>query len=507
MSMTQSKSSSLSLRRGLLWLPILALVAIAGVVAGFFLPTGSEPDAEFTKIATSTPEHELATKMVPPVAEASPRVAPRPIRSSHEFPLSAADMRDTQESPAIAIDHKGRIYLAWASKTSGVERTLYFTTAADRTLAFDEPRVIAKTGIFKSGGGAPGRGGHERRMLPRIAIAGDSLLVAWCDAPMDGSSVRMLLSESRDGGQSFGDPVPVNQSDAARPTFTALAANESGQVVASWLDCRSGPQKVFAAIRPVGSSVFTEEFMVFGGQDDKGVCPCCPTESCVLADSTVLVAYRSQVDGFRDTWICRRSPGSDRTISTPMPVVPPTWKFDGCPHDGPSLAVSGEWVHVAWMDAHTGRQRTYYGRAKLADMKFDVQELNAAGPGTQGNAKLSIDHAGRLHAVWEESLEDEESPAAEQSKSAEGKKGDGGHQHALPTGAGRVIMHACSQRADGQFESAKPVSPSPGHFQLRPAIASGPDGLLVSAWMELDESGKRVVITVISGEDQTNAKP
>jgi hypothetical protein len=261
---------------------------------------------------------------------------------------------------------------------------------------------------------------------------------------------------------------------------------------------------VFAAVRPAGSEEFLADRLVFAGPNETGVCPCCPTETRFHADGTVLVAYRSQVDGYRDTWICRGDPGTGFAFSAPVPVVPPTWKFDGCPHDGPSLAISQEWVHVAWMDAHTGRQRVYYGRAKWADLKFTVQELHSAGPGTQGNPKLCLDAEGRLHAVWEESLQEEPLPSAEHAAGA------GGHHHSreasghgVTSGAGRAIMYACSPRADGQFESPQPVSPKPGHFQIRPAVAagnSGKSGSLVAAWMEISESGKRLVVTTITNQ-------
>jgi hypothetical protein len=117
-----------------------------------------------------------------------------------------------------------------------------------------------------------------------------------------------------------------------------------------------------------------------------------------------------------------------------------------------------------------------------------VQELHAAGPGTQGNVKLAVDHGGGLHAVWEESLADE--PLAQ----ADASGGHAGHQHGPPTGAGRAIMHAYAPLGEGRFHPPQAVRPRAGCFQSRPAIACGADGLVVIAWTELDEAGKRVVI-------------
>jgi hypothetical protein len=486
MSISTTSSTPGGSRR-LMWLPAVALLVIIGGTAGYLLPSGESPAS-----ADRVGVEQTA------IAHAS---TPSSVGWLHEFPLSAEDVRDTQEMPAIAIDGAGRIALAWASKDSAASRRLLLTTSANRGRSFSDPRTIASSGIFKSGGGTSGRGGHERRMLPRMMFGGDSIALAWCDAPLDGSSVRMLIAQSRDGGQSFTDPAAIHFNDAARPTFTSLSANESGHIAASWLDCRHGPQQVFAAVRRAGSERFDEDAVVFAGENEQGVCPCCPTASHVTRDGVVLVAYRSQVDGYRDIWICRHDP-EQAGFTTPMPVVPPTWKFDGCPHDGPSLAVSGETVHVAWMAAHSGRQRAYYGRAKLADMKFQVQELNAPGPGTQGNVALRVDAAGCLHALWEESLADE--PAVATSEGGAGDKASeaGAHQHGPPAGAGRVVMYAFSPQADGRFSRPVALRPQPGRFQMRPAIACGTDGLIVAAWMELDEKGKRVVVASLKNFEQ-----
>jgi hypothetical protein len=115
--------------------------------------------------------------------------------------------------------------------------------------------------------------------------------------------------------------------------------------------------------------------------------------------------------------------------------------------------------------------------------------------GAQGNAKLCVDASGRLHAVWEESLP--ENPTLETRQSA----GQGSHQHSPAAGSGRVIMHACSNLADGQFKAPQPILARPGRFQTRPAIACGTGGLIVVAWNELDENGKRVVVTRLEQQD------
>jgi hypothetical protein len=483
--MTNSSSSNATFSRGGLpiWLPFLTVLALSGLAAGYFWP----PKASVT---TESPAAPNSDGIDSPAASAPDLI--------QEFPLPAADVRDTQQAPSLAVGPDCQVYVSWESKSGEATKALMFTAAPNSTAAFEQPRVVAASGIFKSGGGS--RGGHERRMLPRVASYGRTVAVAWSDAPADGSRVQMLLAESLDGGQSFGKPVVVHASTEARPTFIAMAANSQGRIAASWLDCRTGPQQVYAAVRPAADAEFVADSLVCAGQNDQGVCPCCPTASLVMEDGRVLVAYRGLADGYRDTWISQFNPNAPAKFSEPVAVVPPTWKFDGCPHDGPALAAAGEWLHVAWTDAHSGRQRAYFGRARLSDLKFVAQELNAAGPGTQGNVKLAINDSGGVHAVWEESL-------TEELPTDSGSGSPSGHQHALPTGAGRVIVHAYAPQGDGRFGPAQAVRPQPGSFQTRPAVACGAGGELVIAWTELDESGKRVVVVRRSLGERTALQP
>jgi hypothetical protein len=471
-----------------LWLIGAAGLALAGLAAGYLVPTNGQPTAES---AASLPVDSVGatanTTVDRGVAPSQPATAP----PTHEFALSAADIRDSQEAPAVAVDARGRICLAWASKTAEAERTLFVAVSDDDGNTFSDPRVIRTSGVFKSSSQSKGKsGGFERRMVPLLAAYGDTIVLAWGEAPADGSTIRMMLAESHDGGQSFGEPICVHRGEDARPTFNCLAVNSDGQTVCGWLDSRGGAQQPFAAVRPAGAGQFDSETQVYAGSEGGGVCPCCLTSAAVADDGKLYVAYRNDADGYRDIWLSTRS-DHDATFAS-VPVTSPSWQFDGCPHDGPSLQCCQGRLHVAWMDAHTGKQRAYYGRATVDDLRFEVHPLHPSGPGTQGNAKLCADAAGRLHAVWEESFADE--PGDDRPDE---KGGHGGHQHGPPTGAGRVVMYAVSPLADGQFAPARPIAPQPKRFQTRPAIACGGRGIVV-AWNELDEAGKRVVVTRLS---------
>jgi hypothetical protein len=417
-----------------------------------------------------------ATVCPPPEAPVAPAV--------QSFALTAADAKETMEAPTLATDAAGNVFVAWASRTGENERTLFVARSDGAGRAFDPPALVTKSGVYKAVSQMKGQTiARELKMAPHLVSTGGAVQLAWTEALPNGAGVRSVVAASADG-RAFGAPVPFHDGTASRSTFTALAAGPNGALLASWLDNRNGPQQCFAAERKPGASAFESALQVYAGEPGKGVCPCCPTAALVGSDGTLYVAFRNVANGFRDIFVGAKKPGSQ--AFEVVPVVPPAWTFNGCPHDGPSLARVGDTLHVAWMDARTGTQRCYHASAKLSDMKFGAaRELNADGPGSQGNPQLFADAAGTLHAVWEESL------GAEPAAAGAGHK----HEPAAPqAGAGgRAIVYRSF--ANGAFGPARAVAAKPGAFQSRPALTGAPTGEIVVAWNELGETGKTVCVT------------
>jgi hypothetical protein len=220
-------------------------------------------------------------------------------------------------------------------------------------------------------------------------------------------------------------------------------------------------------------------------------------------ERSAFVAFRNSDSGHRDIWLTRAGATGQGQIqsafSAPVPVSPDPWSFNGCPHDAPSLAVVGDRLHIAWMDAHTGTGRVYHAAAPLADLSFHPQPLSPDAPGTQGHPKLAADRNGLVHAVWDEGLAPE-APAPASVKAHQ-------HQHSTPTagGAGRAIRYAVSRDGGASFQTPHTLVPSPGVYQLQPAIAVGPDGTVFVAWNEIDQDGKHVVCARLIPPDRTQS--
>jgi hypothetical protein len=410
------------------------------------------------------------------------------------FALRPGDVTSDRETPALTVAPDGTIVLAWASQANVGDnvRTLYVARSTDGGTTFAAPVAVRSVPIYRYTSGRSSRS-PERTMafsthvLPRLVVAGDSVVLGWVEAIDGGPTVKFFVARSRDGGKSFSEPIPVHGKDASKPGFTTLTVATDGTLVAAWLDGRNQGQQPFFAARPMGSEGFEPERLVFAGPEGQGICPCCDLAAVRMPDGSDLVAFRNSDSGHRDIWFARAPGGA--AFGPPAPLSPDNWTFEGCPHDGPSLALDRDGLCAVWMSAHTGRNRVYVARTPLSDLAWTPRELSPSTPGAQGHPKLATAGAGKLYAVWDESLD-----AAGGAPASKTGHGAGyGHGPAL-SGSGRAVMLAATTDGSSRFRSASPVAPRPGVFQLNPAIAVAPDGAVLVAWNEIDTAGKRVVI-------------
>lgn len=486
------------------------------------------------------------------------------VTAEHRFPLTKEDMNEQMEAPALAVDGQ-HVYLAWVSETGSDQRTLFWTHSNDGGATFAEPRSLRTTGIHTSVSESRGRKVARRlRTMPHLAVQAGTVYLAWVDGGPSVDSVVMRLVQSTDQGATFSEPVAVHQSLAARPTYTGMHVGADGTVVCSWLDNRNRVQQPYASVRRPGATQFEMERMVYAGPDGRGICPCCPTQPMLSSNGDLFVAFRGNEADYRDIWIGRLPVGAQE-FEAPRAIIAPTWQFEGCPHDGPTLGIGSPGtgsneadqplLHVAWMDARIGLERVYYSQAACDDLAFPPVSMPFPGltvadsgavvglpspppesPTSSQTHPHLIVQGTRLQLVWDETLAPAVASGNEASSAAKNSRVDlpGGHEHgetrreskpvalrdvqengvgqtaagranplttAEATSAttadpvtGRVIMYAKSVDGGRSFTSPLALQPRVGAFQTRPKLAAASDGKAYVAWMELDRSGKQLVI-------------
>jgi len=268
-------------------------------------------------------------------------------------------------NPSLAAS--GRfIALAWGATTADGATSIYAATSRDAGATFGSPtRVDDGSGQANVSGEQP-----PRVTLVRRPGRDPAIVIVWTAKGAVGT--RLLLARSDDGGRSFTRPKALPDTDTpGNRGWQAIATVGDGQVVAIWLDHRelartaggaamdhaghehgAGPaQQADAAARAQLSKLF------FGNVEDAssarpltgGVCYCCKTSIAAGADGSIYAAWRQVYPGNVRDIAFTMSRDRGRTFTPPLRVSEDQWVLDGCPENGPALAVDGRnRVHVVW---------------------------------------------------------------------------------------------------------------------------------------------------------------
>ena len=485
-------------RRGRSIAPFIAiLVIISGAATGAFVRFKQNAAPEpVLQGGSDVAHHRLDRNSQPPLQ--ATEVSMLDHRSI--FPLGTDDIEDTIEAPSLAVSSSGITYLAWATKTGPQERTLMMSRSEDNGKSWATPWKVTQSPIHVAVSEMRGRRIERHlHLLPHLATYKERLYLSWVRGGKDRSEVALLLATSDDKGETFNAPLRVHQSDQARPTFTSLAVSSEGDVACAWLDNRNDVQQCYMAVKTNELDAFMPEMLVDPGQDSRGVCPCCPTATAFAPDRSVWVAYRGQVDGMRDVWTATWRPG-DASPSAPLRANQPTWKFDGCPHDGPMLVPLQSKTAIAWMDAHQGMSRVFVNQLALNDAsKWQhgiATEIAPRFSGTQEQPCLIVEKSmkassPKFFAAWSATA-----IAPDHTGASVGLDEKSSHSHATnaTSGASRAIHFATSIDGGKTFSPAVMIAPRENAFQSRVKLASGHHGEVFVAYFELSSEGKRLVV-------------
>ena len=267
-------------------------------------------------------------------------------------PLGCAD----SATPAFAPD--GTLLLTWTQ-----DQKVWFARSKDFGESWTLPLRIgdASTG-FDGGGDA----------RPQLAAdAAGHVLIAYDTFKDEHWNAQIWLASSSDGGAHF-DAPRVFEPASASERLPALDVPASGRILMAWQDKRlSGPQQ-----RPGASIAYA--WSADGGRTFSPStlaadisCECCRIAVTNSPDGSPILAFRTIFPGeVRDHVILRFLPSG--IAGKPERVSIDDWATDACPHQGPSIAVSGNGtVHVAWYTQGTARQGLFYASSSRAGTAFD----------------------------------------------------------------------------------------------------------------------------------------
>jgi hypothetical protein len=322
----------------------------------------------------------------------------------------SADVIDAAE-PSIAADASGNVFVVYVEHSGKAADVILQKLDVTGKPSGEKVRVNPAAGEAKAWRGDP----------PTIAIGKDNTIyIGWtrklADEKAKGND--LMLSTSRDGGRTFGEPAIVN--DGTKPAshgMHSLAVDSMGVYVA-WLDERNialqthDMEKMGAAMAhhedtEPNSEVFYS-YSTDGGKTfsknakiASDVCPCCKT-TLLSANGAIYVAWRQVLKGdHRHIAVARStamSTGGDMVFSAGVIVSDDNWQINACPVSGAALSANGNTLDVMWYTAGAaGQAGMYFSRSTDAGKTFGPRVLvsNEATSGTpvmlgQGNAAMAV---------------------------------------------------------------------------------------------------------------------
>jgi len=332
----------------------------------------------------------------------------------------------------VSLASTGRVVTAvWSAASRDGATDIMSATSQDGGETFG-PRVRVND--------TPGDARVNGEQPPRVVVTSrgsglPQVTVIWTSKGGTLNSGTVLrTARSIDGGKTFQASTLVPGTDAAgNRGWEGLGADAGGRVRAVWLDHRrmaapdaartaAAHQHVHgesgaaptAAGKPDGVAMAQKSDLYFDALDDAapprpitaGVCYCCKTALAFANTDDVYLAWRHVYPGnFRDIAFVRSKDGG-RTFAPPVRVSSDNWMLEGCPDDGPTMAVdrAGR-IHIVWpavvSDGAAPVKALFH--AVSTDGEHFSPRRRLPSEGQANHPQLTVAPDGSLVAAWDES--------------------------------------------------------------------------------------------------------
>jgi hypothetical protein len=345
----------------------------------------------------------------------------------HASAREVTDLAVPDRANAYAsIATSGRLaVIAWGAATTDGATDVYAAVSQDGGRTFGGPsRVNGGTDLANLSGEQP-----PRIALVRRAGTVPTIIVVWTAKTPTGT--RLLTARSDDGGKSFKAAAPVPGADApGNRGWESVVAGRDGSILAMWLDHRdtapktgassmdhsqhqhvtSGENKPDGVARAQLSQLFFANLAHADSAHSvaRGVCYCCKTALTSDTSGRVYTAWRHVYDGnVRDIAFSQSADGG-RTFTTPVRISHDNWQLDGCPENGPAIAVdSSQRIHVVWPTLVPGATSAsppslglFYASSTDGVRFTDRQQIPTRG--VPRHAQIALGSRDRITIAWDE---------------------------------------------------------------------------------------------------------
>ncbi len=324
-------------------------------------------------------------------------------------PLTLAIPGRTNSTPWVAAS-AGFVAVAWGAAGADKTGDVMLAVSRDGGRSFAPPATVNNVA------------GHARisgEIAPRVALSprrgSDPLITVTWNARQANSEIRSATST--DGGRTFTSSIQLaTQGAAGDRGWQAATLDAKGALHAIWLDHRGmvadkaaagghthkGEHDGVAMAQKSGLyyySAATGERELF-----KGVCYCCKSAMTTGPKGEIYAAWRHVFTGnLRDIAFTVSRDGG-KTFSPLVRVNHDNWAINGCPDDGPAMAVDAAGtVHLVWPTVPNGTEGALHYAVSRDGKAFSAPvRVPTLGSPKPSHPQITIDGAGRAVVAWDE---------------------------------------------------------------------------------------------------------
>jgi hypothetical protein len=284
------------------------------------------------------------------------------------------DAPDTPlKQPQIAV--KGGA----VAMTYGAGNAIFFSKSDAAGASFSKPVKVAEVHGYLALGNHRG---------PRVAIAGDAVIVSAIVGKVRGKDGDLMAWRSTDGGKTWSRGVQVSSVPAAaREGLHGMAAGPNGQVWMVWLDLREGAMRLFGALSKDAGKTWGPNRQIYASADGH-ICECCHPTAYVGPNGELYAMWRNWLRGSRDMYYAVSRDGGatwqERKLGEGI------WPLNACPMDGGGLGFDG-----------SGRLYSSWRRDSTVYLTSDGGKEVALGGGK--NPTIAVTKAGP-YVAWQEGM-------------------------------------------------------------------------------------------------------
>ena len=297
--------------------------------------------------------------------------------------------------------------VAWSAAAAG-KGDVMIAVSRDGGRTFAPPvRVNAREGDARVSG----------EIAPRVALlaraGADPILTVTWNARDARAQIR--TARSVDGGRTFGEAASLESPAAAGDRgWQAAAVDDKGTLHAIWLDHRGMASGATQSHEHKGEhdgvamAQRSALYYAAAGRAErelfKGVCYCCKTALAIGSNGHLHAAWRHVfANNMRDiAYTVSRDGGA--TFAPLVRVHEDKWSINGCPDDGPAIAVDrGGTVHLVWPTVLNGDQGALMYASSTHGQPFAAPvRVPTLGSPKPSHPQIAAGAGGRIMIAWDE---------------------------------------------------------------------------------------------------------